>query len=153
MTQESSQREPERPQHSETVGKFISGITRIFPLVWRESGQDIEAQGSNNKHQHGVDVDLMKKGDLTNLFKVSANKTYIWGERIQEGNERGGCGSWLNVEDGDSQVQPGYGKGEGISSRGCDRDVCDDKVSNTVMNLAEHSVPVSRGCFTSILKI
>ena len=86
-------------------------------MVWRESGQDIEAEGSHNKHQHGVDVDLRKKGDLTNLFKVSANKTYIWGERIQEGNERGSGRSWLNVEDGDSKVQPGYGKGEGISSR------------------------------------
>ena len=79
--------------------------------------------------------------------------TYICGEGIQEGNERGCCWSWLDVEDGNTEVKPGDCECEGIGPGGGDGDVCNHKVSHVLMNFSQHAIPVSRTCFTSILKI
>ena len=133
LTKKMTKCKPKASWHSEAICVFIIWIWSLLPLVGGESSQDIHRQGGEEEDTQGVHVDIR-------------------GEGVQEGKKRWSCRSWTNIENRDSKIHPGNGEGKGAGSGRSNGNVCNDKVRFSIPNFSQHSIPISRGGFTAILK-
>ena len=127
-----SESKPEAAEHGEAVGVLVLLVLSFVPLVGGEPAEHKHGEGRHEEDPECVDVD-------------------VGGEGVEEGEEGGGGRAGPDVEDGDPEVEPRDGEGEGAGTAGRDGDVCYDEVRLPIVNLSQHPIPVTRRGLTAVL--